>query len=179
MVSYEFGYPGSQPSNMVKYSQWMMARFRILVMGSGSFDFTPYRGTGNAWVTYFGGCCIYTTQTYPFIYATAATYGFPDPEGMFLHDTVDHPNNDPGHLYDQFDTYEQTGGIQGGYGSATAARNGVLALTGTATFTEETVNAYSSVAFTLSDRLLIGYQTAFDLVNIKVNAPASSTVFQC
>ena len=124
---------------------------------------------------------------YPYVSAVAATQGYSDPEGLFLHMNIDYQ---PIRIYsaiDQFDAYEQPDTQTDG--APDKAVNGTFTLVGS-TYTDTTVRLYCPTAgiptdywgncanytpnpVTVSDRLLIGYQVPFDTVNVTLNIARS------
>jgi hypothetical protein len=159
---------------------WLASHFQLMVMPETAKNFTGYFSGNNVWASYFGGCCIYQNDSYNDIIAMAAANGFADPEGAFLHFKADYSNTDTYHGYDQFDMYEQH--LASGYGDPIWATKGIFTLVGP-TYTDRTVDAYCPNSLTaacnthavhtitLSDRILIGDQIPFDVVNLTLTTP--------
>ncbi len=158
-----------------------------MVIGTGDLDLSAYRESGNEWPTYVDGCCIFPPDIYTYVLTTAATQGWSDPEGPFLHMNVDYQPTPAYSGIDQFDVYEQSQGANPG--QPALAIHGVFLLIGSA-YTDVTVPAYCPTSgiptdywgvcasypaspFTVSDRLLVGYQIPFDTVNITLHTPRS------
>jgi hypothetical protein len=174
------------PSGMQSsFETWLFSNFQMVV--DGGLDLSSGRGSNNAWPAYVDGCCIYMPDIYTYVLATAATQGWSDPEGPFLHMNVDYSVGAGYSAIDQFDAYEQSSGNFSG--QPAAAVHGVFTLVGS-TYTDVTVRAYCPTAgvptdywsicanytanpVTVSDRLLIGYQVPFDTVNINVQTARS------
>ena len=171
------------------YYQFLTNNMRLII-GSGSADLSSYMGPNNIWTGYVDGCCMYGTNIYKYILgtdATASVQGWSDPEGPLMHMMIDYPMPDgEGDLHDwvdQFDSYEQTVTEQSGHPDW--AKNGIFTLTGS-TYVDRTVQLYcpdSSLCSgytpsytTVSDRILIGYQTPYDVMNINVHTANSGTV---
>jgi len=188
MIGYALNSTNIPPGILAPFEAWLYANFQM-VIGTGGLDLTPYRGSGNEWPTYVDGCCIYGWQLYQSVLSTAASYGWPDPEGPLLHMNIDYQPNPIYSAIDQFDAYEQSSAASGTQGLPTAAVNGIFNLVGS-TYTDITVQAYCPTSgvptdywgtcanypaspFTVSDRLLIGYQIPFDTVNITLHTPRS------
>ena len=186
MIGYNLNNTNIPPGIQASFEAWLSANFQMVV-STGGLDLSAYRGSGNEWPGYVDGCCIRTTDTYSYVLATAATQGWSDPEGPFLHMNIDYQ---PRPIYsgiDQFDTYEQSVGDSPGM--PTNAVNGIFTLVGS-TYKDVTVPAYCPTSgiptdywgycanyppspVTVSDRLLIGYQIPFDTVNITLHTPRS------
>ena len=185
MVGYGLNSSNIPPGIRASFEAWLSANFQMVI--SGSLDLTAYRGPGNAWPGYVDGCCILLTDIYSYVLETAATQGWSDPDGPFLHMNIDYQ---PSPIYsgiDQFDTYEQSVGDSPGMPAY--AINGIFTLVGS-TYKDVTVQAYCPTSgvptdywgycanypaspVTVSDRLLIGYQIPFDTVNITLHTPRS------
>jgi hypothetical protein len=185
---------GIQPS----FETWLSRNYQLVVRGAAATNLRDYRGyksahrkSVNAWVTYVDSCCLYAYEIYPFVLGTAATQGWADPEGVLLHMNVDYPSVSTaggGSLYsggDQFDYYEQSGAV-GTLGKPTLAVNGAFLYNGSS-YTDVSVRLYCPTPVqldgacgsytpnhvTVTDRLLLGYQTPFDTVNVTLDAPRS------
>ncbi len=180
------GMQSPPPNGIISYSisgtppppwSWVFSNFQMAIGGTGGGD---SRGTDNAWTFNTDGCCIYLYGIYPYVLGTAATQGWSDPEGALLHMNIDYQPNHAYSAIEQFDAYEQPDSQT--MGAPDKAVNGVFTLVGS-TYTDVTVQAYCPTAgiptdywgncanyppnpVTVSDRLLIGYQTPFDTVNI-------------
>src|ERR1035438_3167043 len=158
------------------FDQWFNNQLQLIV-SSGTDNLTSYLLPGTMWPSYIDGCCIDAYQIYQFIYGTAVTQGFADPEGLLLHMKADYTVGTTYAGIDQFDAYEQPGNTGGNFGNSLLARDGVFTLVGS-TYTDKSVQAYcpatscssyTPAPFAVSDRLLIGLQIPFDIVNFTIN----------
>ena len=182
MIGYDINNTSVPPSIQAAFVAWLWRNYQMVV-GPDGVDLTSGR---NAWPTYVDGCCIYGKDIYTGVLATAAAQGWPDPEGPLLHMNIDYQ---PSPIYsgiDQFDAYEQIDSQTSGLPAN--AINGIFTLVGS-TYTDVTVRAYCPATVPVdywgtclhypanpvpvSDRLLIGYQTPFDTVNITLNTARS------
>jgi hypothetical protein len=163
---------------------WAMSRFTLI--NANGKDFTPYRGANNAWVTYFGGCCVYGFQTYKYIFSMAATQGFSNPEGAFVHITTDYTTADTYASYDQFDYEEMP--TANGYGSPIQAVNGVFVYNGMM-YIDKTVQSYcpqpgtagtcptyTAAPYTFTYQLYFGNQIPFDTANLVISSSTATGV---
>ena len=138
MVGYGLNSSNIPPGIRASFEAWLSANFQMVI--SGGLDLTAYRGPGNAWPGYVDGCCILLTDIYSYVLETAATQGWSDPDGPFLHMNIDYQPSPP--IYsgiDQFDAYEQKVGDSPG--RPAYAINGIFTLDGS-TYKDVTVRAY-------------------------------------
>jgi hypothetical protein len=186
MIGYGLNSNNIPSQILAQFEAWLSTNFQMVV--SGGLNLTTYRGSGNEWTGYVDGCCIYMPDIYTYVLATAATQGWSDPEGPFLHMNVDYQPATAYSGIDQFDAYEQANG-DFSPGQPAYAVHGIFLLTQSG-YTDITVQAYCPTSgvptdywglcanyppspFTISDRLLIGYQVPFDTVNITLLTPRS------
>ena len=162
------------------FDAWFANHYQLII-SSGSDDLTPYLSPGQMWPSYIDGCCIDGYQIYRFIYGIAATHGWADPEGPLLHMRADYAVTQPFSGIDQFDSYEQPRNTGGNFGNPLLAANGVFTLArvlGGDHYTDVTVQAYCPATscssyhpnpVSIVDRLLVGYQIPFDMMNVTIN----------
>lgn len=162
---------------------WVMSRYNFVVSPGGK-DFSAYRGANNAWLTYFSGCCIYAVSAYPRIFQMAALQGFSNPEGAFLHVTVDYTTADTFGSYDQFDYAEMPTCKGCGYGTPTLAAKGVFTYAG-GIYADKTVQSYcpgpgcpsyTAAPYAVTSQLYFGSQIPFDTANFTINASTATGV---
>lgn len=163
--------------NLTNYSNFFVNNYQIIIRPG--LDLSTYLLPGEALTTYVDGQFIYMPLIYQFVYGTATTQGFTDPEGLLLHMTnADYTVSGMYNGIDQFDGYEQT--FTQSSGTPLAAVNGVYTLT-SGVYVDRTVDAYcpasncshSASPITVSDQLLIGYQVPFGIINLTINTPIS------
>jgi len=163
----------TSPCVLSTYEAWFPAHFRLILQPN--VDLSPYLTSGNIMSTY-ADTDIYAMQLYPYVWATYDAQGWSNPETALLHMTNADYYPTSGVFYsgiNQFDAFEQTQ-LSGTSGNPLNAVHGVFTLVG-ATYTDVTVRSfcpdtscatYTANPVTVSDRLLIGYQNPFDLVNV-------------
>lgn len=167
----------SAPCVLPTYEAWFPAHFKFIV--APGMDLSSYLGSANAMPTYVNSN-IQGMQLYPYVWATYATQGWANPETALLHMTkADYsPAGGVTSAYygiDQFDAFEQSH-LVGTLGNPLNAVHGVFTRVGS-TYTDVSVRAfcpdtscssYHPNPVTVSDRLLIGYQNPFDVVNFTI-----------
>ena len=170
----------TSPCIPANFDAFFPSHFTIMV-GPG-VDLSAYLNPSSIMTTYVDGEFIYAPLVYQFVYGTATTQGFADPEGLLLHQVgtsaTDYtvPGGGMFNGSDQFDFYDQT--FTSSSGTPTAAVHGAFTLVGS-TYTDKTVAIYcattacsgSASNVTVSDRLLLGYQFPFTLIHVTVQTP--------
>lgn len=143
---------------------WVFARAKILMSTCTTLGIDSYRGTGNAYMTYYTGAYMYPQHAYQYAYPMAIANGFSNPENLWLHAKIDNAPSGSLQYGDLFDLAEQNNNNIGPGAPATAI-NGIFTLVGS-TYTDVTAASYTTGPGTVSDRLLIGLHIPFDTVNV-------------